>query len=79
MKISPVTHAKAHGTHATPRNTQILDEQLRPLRDQLGICVGQTVPDFNTFHAWMTERIIVAANERGELLWVHLQGADAAH
>jgi hypothetical protein len=45
----------------------VLDEQLQPLRDQLAVCVGQQVPDFNTFQVWMTERIIITANERGEL------------
>jgi len=31
--------------------------------------VGQQVPDFNTFQVWMTERIIITANERGGWGW----------
>ncbi|GBF98212.1 hypothetical protein Rsub_10712 [Raphidocelis subcapitata] len=43
---------------------KVLESQLKPLRDQLAVCVGQQVPDFNTFQVWMTERIIITANEK---------------
>lgn len=52
-----------HRLYLTP--FQVLESQLKPIRDQLAVCVGQQVPDFNTFQVWMTERIIITANEKG--------------
>ncbi|KAI8465210.1 MAG: hypothetical protein J3K34DRAFT_488759 [Monoraphidium minutum] len=55
---------------------KVLDEQVKPLRDQLAVCVGQQVPDFNTFQVWMTERFNLQQHER-RLLQQHEDQAKA--